>query len=61
MAYQVEHLSGDFELIDHDEIRWLALDELNSIQWAPVDIPLVSLYIKMLAASSNTSSLAPNT
>ena len=23
LAYWVEHLSGDFKLIDHDEIRWL--------------------------------------
>lgn len=61
LAYQVEHLSGEFELIDHDEIRWLALDELNSVQWAPADIPLISLYLKIVAASSNTSSLVPNT
>lgn len=61
LAYQVEHLSGDFELIDHDEIRWLALDELNSVQWAPADIPLLGLYVNMVAASSSASSLVPNT
>jgi mutator protein MutT len=61
MAYQVEHLSGDFELIDHDELRWLDLDDLNSVEWAPADIPLVEQYKKLVAASSNTSSLVPNT
>jgi hypothetical protein len=61
VAYQVEHLSGDFELIDHDELRWLALDELDSVEWAPADIPLVEQYKKLVAASSNTSSLVPNT
>lgn len=45
MAYKVEHLSGDFELIDHDEMRWLAVDELNSVDWAPADIPLVAQYL----------------
>lgn len=53
LAYQVEHVAGDFELIDHDEIRWLSLGELNNVQWAPADIPLVELYKKLVAASSN--------
>jgi len=44
MAYQVEHVSGDFKLSDHDEMRWLAVDELESVEWAPADIPLVKEY-----------------
>lgn len=51
MAYEAEHLSGDFELIDHDELRWLALDELNSVEWAPADIPLVEQYQAMALTS----------
>ncbi len=47
MAYKVEHLAGDFELIDHDQLRWLALDELYSVEWAPADIPLVEQYLAM--------------
>jgi len=47
MAYQVEHLAGDFELIDHDQLRWLALDELSSVEWAPADVPLVEQYLEM--------------
>jgi mutator protein MutT len=61
VAYQVEHLSGDFEMIDHDELRWLDFDELDSVEWAPADIPLVEQYKKLVAASSNTGSLVPNT
>jgi mutator protein MutT len=52
MAYQVEHLSGDFELIDHDELRWLALDDLNSVEWAPADIPLVEQYHAMAVTAA---------
>lgn len=44
LAYQVEHVSGDFQLIDHDELRWLPLEELSSVEWAPADIPLVKQY-----------------
>jgi mutator protein MutT len=52
MAYQVEHLAGDFELIDHDELRWLALDELDSVEWAPADIPLVEQYHAMAVTAA---------
>ena len=47
LAYEVTHLSGDFELRAHDELRWLALDELDQVKWAPADIPLVALYKKL--------------
>lgn len=43
-AYLVEHIGGEFELKDHDEMRWLTLDELNTVDWAPADIPLVEIY-----------------
>jgi mutator protein MutT len=52
MAYEVEHLSGDFELIDHDELRWLALDELDGVEWAPADIPLVEQYQAMAVTAA---------
>lgn len=51
MAYLVEHVEGDFELIDHDDIRWLSLDEFNEVKWAPADIPLVEQY-KALAGTA---------
>ncbi len=47
LAYKVEHISGDFQLIDHDKLCWLALDELTTVQWAPADIPLVEQYKAM--------------
>ena len=43
LAYQVEHIEGKFELIDHDEFCWLAAGELGSVEWAPADIPIVEL------------------
>jgi len=44
LAYEVEHVSGDFELIDHDEMRWLNEAELDSVNWAPADIALVKKF-----------------
>jgi mutator protein MutT len=44
LAYRVEHLGGEFKLNDHDEIRWLKVEELHQVKWAPADIPLVERY-----------------
>lgn len=52
MAFKVDHLAGDLKLIDSDEIRWLALDELESVLWAPADISLVEQYKNMPFAFS---------
>jgi 8-oxo-dGTP diphosphatase len=48
IAYQVVHLAGEFQLEDHDEIRWLSLNELEDILWAPADIPLLEPVKKLL-------------
>lgn len=44
MAYQVEHIGGVFQLIDHDEFRWLAFEDLLDLTWAPADIPILEIY-----------------
>lgn len=44
MAYEVQHKAGDFKLLEHDEMRWLDMDELDSVEWAPADIPLIKQY-----------------
>ncbi|MBU2643629.1 NUDIX domain-containing protein [bacterium] len=44
MAYVVEHYTGAFKLIDHDDICWLTVEDLHTVEWAPADVPLVDLY-----------------
>jgi mutator protein MutT len=44
LAYRVTHLSGEFQLLDHDKLCWVAPDEMLDFQWAPADIPLVEQY-----------------
>jgi len=29
-------------LLEHDQIKWLAAEELSTLEWAPVDIPTIS-------------------
>jgi 8-oxo-dGTP diphosphatase len=33
--------SGTIRLLEHEEVRWLTREELNSINWAPADLPIV--------------------
>lgn len=44
IAYQVEHLSGDFQLLEHDQFKWLTITELDSLKWAEADIPLAAQF-----------------
>jgi mutator protein MutT len=44
IAYRVELLSGEIQLIDHDQIKWLTISELDSVTWAEADIPLVQAF-----------------
>ncbi len=32
----------EFKLNDHIDYKWLAKEELNSLDWAPADIPIVN-------------------
>jgi 8-oxo-dGTP diphosphatase len=41
IAYRVRHLSGEFVLRDHEEIRWVTPPEMHDYDFAPADIPIV--------------------
>lgn len=40
-VYLCRLVSGEPELVDHDEHRWLGPDELGDVTWLPVDLPLL--------------------
>lgn len=40
-VYTCRLLRGEPALVDHDAHRWLAADELDDVEWIPVDRPLV--------------------
>ena len=41
-VYVARITAGEPTLVDHDEHRWLAADELDDVPWIPVDLPLVA-------------------
>jgi len=41
-AYFVEHILGNFQLLVHQDIKWLALDQISKLDWAEADLPIVN-------------------
>ncbi len=41
LAYRVDHLSGEFKLNDHEEIKWITPEELGEYDLAEADKPIV--------------------
>lgn len=41
--------SGDPQLTEHDDVRWMAPRDLRSLPWAPADLPAVELIQRELA------------
>jgi 8-oxo-dGTP diphosphatase len=46
LAYKVRHLSGDFKVNDHEEVRWVHPSELKLYDFLPADRPVVNMLAK---------------
>ena len=46
LAYRVKHLSGEFKVNEHEELRWVDPSELGSYDFMPADKPIVKLLAK---------------
>ncbi len=42
LSFKVKHISGDFILKDHDQIKWVLPQEMRQFSFAPADIPIVN-------------------
>jgi len=40
-AYTCKISSGEPVLTEHDDMKWLPVEELDQLNWAPADIPIV--------------------
>ena len=45
LAYRVKHISGKIILNDHDEIKWVTIDEMTNFEFPPADTPIIN-YLK---------------
>ncbi|MBL1225550.1 (deoxy)nucleoside triphosphate pyrophosphohydrolase [Enterococcus sp. BWR-S5] len=41
-----ELVSGEPKLTEHENIKWLSVPELVSLEWAPADIPTIDILVK---------------
>ena len=48
-CYHVEILSGAVVLKEHLESRWLSADELDTVDWAQADLPVVDRVKELLS------------
>ncbi len=47
--------SGSLTLLEHEAARWLAPDELNSVQWLPADWEVIEMLKKKIFATDNSA------
>ena len=55
-CYLCTIISGDLSLLEHEDARWLAIDEVDSVKWLPADkdvIEKLSTTFAMLHLSSS--------
>ncbi len=36
-------VSGSLSLLEHEDARWLAVDELDSVKWLPADVEVIKV------------------
>ena len=46
LAFRATYISGDFNLNDHDEIRWVLPSELGRYDLAGADVPVADILMK---------------
>ena len=45
LAYRIKHISGAMILNDHDEIKWVTVDEISNFEFPPANTPIIN-YLK---------------
>ena len=57
-AYDCELVSGNLELSEHTDSKWLKLHELDTVEWAEADRPIVEMIKKVLQKQKYTICMA---
>lgn len=46
LVYKVRHISGEFQALDHDELKWVDPSELNKYDFVKADVKVVKKLMK---------------
>lgn len=52
MTYYATLVGGEPQLTEHSEIRWIPVSKLDSVEWAPADVPAVERIMRDSAAGA---------
>ena len=51
-TYYATLVDGEPQLTEHSEIRWIPASSLDSVEWAPADVPAVERIMRDFAAGA---------
>lgn len=46
LVYKAEHISGEFQTLDHDELKWVEPSELDKYDFVKADVTVVKKLMK---------------
>lgn len=52
LGYIVRYISGDFQLNAHKEMKWVKLEDINQVDFANADIPIIEKLKKRIILKS---------
>lgn len=58
-VYAARHVSGTLSATEHAEVRWLTSTELEQLDWAQADVPIVAR-VRAALAAARASSVPPH-
>ncbi len=47
IPFVANHISGEIMLREHKDFKWLAREELTTLDWASADIPVLESFLKL--------------
>jgi 8-oxo-dGTP diphosphatase len=48
LGYRAQHISGEFILNDHDEVRWIFPNEFDGFDFAEADVPIIKKVLTLI-------------
>lgn len=55
MAFMVAFISGEINLVDHEDYRWVSIEEIENFDYVEPDIPIVKKIIELKTANKPES------
>jgi 8-oxo-dGTP diphosphatase len=49
LTYKAKIVEGEPKVKEHAELKWMPLQALHSLEWAPADIPAVEALLRCLS------------